>query len=138
MAQEGSDEHSNSTRDIRQEVWSTLENASRSGRLNEVLALHRPAKMRQQCMNNGRSGQNRRDQQIDKVEDTRDLDQLLLELGETPTSKAGKGKKKTKKTIATQESTVAAEQLVEVIQEGSVVATSIQETEPSSAAQQKL
>lgn len=93
--------------DIRDEVRATLENASRNGQLNAVLAQHRAAHQRQQGSPCARSSQSRRDRPVEKVEDTRDIDQLLLELGETETGKAVKGKKKAKKAPNAQDATVS-------------------------------
>jgi len=76
--------------DIREQVRATLETAQTSGRLNEVLESHRVAKLRHQASASGRLAPNRREQQqMPQVQDTRDIDELLLELGESPTSKAG-------------------------------------------------
>jgi len=92
------------TEGIRDDVRATLERASHSGRLNEVLAQHRASKLGQQVQPafNPRIAQNRRDQQLAKVEDTRDIDELLRELGETPTCKTPKSKKKGKKSCQQQ------------------------------------
>lgn len=88
---------SSSAQHIRKKVRATLEKASRNGHLNDVLAQHRAANSEQQVMTHGRPSQNCRDQLLAKVEDTRDIDQLLLEIGDMPSCKAAKSKRKPKK-----------------------------------------
>lgn len=85
--------------DIRKEVRATLETACRTGKLNEVLAQHRAAKSRHPV-----PAKFQREPQAPKAEDTRDIDQLLRELGVTATGKAAKSKKKAKKTASSQDS----------------------------------
>jgi len=94
-------ENLSSAPDIRNQVRATLEKASRNGHLSEVLAQHRGAKSNQ----HDRFSQARRYQQLEKKEDTRDLDQLLLEIGEAPAQKAGKTKKKVKKSVVASDAT---------------------------------
>lgn len=101
-------EPSASAGNIKNEVRATLEKASCNGRLDEVLAKHQASRLRQQGQPNGRLVQNRRDRHLEKVEDTRDLEQLLLELGETPAHRVAKSKKKAKKIASMRGSNIVA------------------------------
>jgi len=73
--------------DIRTKVRATLEKACYNGRLQEALIGNQATKADvQKCR-----------EQPARIEDTRDLDALLLEIGEDDTSKPAKSKKKSKK-----------------------------------------
>jgi len=80
------DDSSDAT-DIRNKVRASLENACSNGRLQEILTGHQGAKASVRTCR----------EQPTRTEDTRDLDVLLLEIGESDTSKAPKSKKKAKK-----------------------------------------
>lgn len=92
--------------DIREEVRATLEKAISSGRLNEVLNKQQKAKIQE-------ASQNLRERQPEKVEDTRDIDQLLQDIEhekevkaekvQTPGTKNTKQKKKSRKSVAVQQ-----------------------------------
>jgi hypothetical protein len=99
---------------LRKELRNTLAEASRNGTLNDVIARHRSSRASQVATKMG-GPQTRRgwDGKLvaEKTEDTRDLDQLLLELGETSAPKLGRSKKKGKSSIKPQGNHCKSEQL---------------------------